>query len=77
MLVDEMRHRIGEWIVHSSGPKGFSCFPDAAWAKLPEGVSWMLQIYAQQYLANELHLEPLADVTVQGKALQSDSCGEP
>lgn len=71
-----MRHRIGEWIVRSSGPKGFSYFPCEAWAKLPEDLSWMLQIYAQQYLENELHLEPLANVTVQGKALQSECWGQ-
>jgi hypothetical protein len=67
-----MRRRIGEWIVFSSGPKGFCRFPCEAWKKLPRGLSWMHQLYAQQYLENELHLESSVEVDVQGATFPSN-----
>jgi hypothetical protein len=75
IAVSEMHRRIGEWVVYSSGPKGFSRFPQEAWKKLPDDLSWMRRLYAEQYLENELHLEPWVEVDVQGIALQSNICG--
>lgn len=68
MSVGAMCHRIGEWVVLSSGPKGFSRFPQEAWSKLPRELSWMRTLYAEQYLARELCLEPSVMVDVQGMA---------
>jgi hypothetical protein len=58
--------RIGEWVVSSSGPKGFSRFPREAWNELPDELLWMRRLYVQQYLASQLGLEPSVEVDVQG-----------
>jgi hypothetical protein len=68
-----MRYHIGEWVVFSSGSKGFSRFPHEAWKNLPEDLSWMRRLYVQQYLENKLHLEPSVDVDVHGMTSKSDS----
>ena len=68
MSVSAMCRQVGEWVVHSSGPKGFSRFPQEAWSKLPKELMWMRTLYAEQYLAKELHLEPSVVVDVQGNS---------
>lgn len=66
LSVHAMGRRIGEWVVSSSGPKGFSRFPHEAWKRLPNELSWMRRLYVEQYLAGELHLDPSVEVDVQG-----------
>jgi hypothetical protein len=66
MSVTTMRRRIAEWVVFCSGPKGFARFPVEAWKDLPDELSWMRRLYVEDYLANELYLEPSVVLNVQG-----------
>lgn len=66
MSVCTMCHRVGEWIVHSLVPKGFSHFSQEAWGQLPTELSWMRTLYAEQYIEKQLGLQPSVTVEVQG-----------
>jgi hypothetical protein len=64
--VRALKRRISDWVVRSSGPKGFSRFPSQAWSRLPQELSYMREFYVSHYLYHDLGLEPGVTVDVHG-----------